>query len=177
MGAESPGTGWCLRVCVFVRRERSGHCGCICPATSLTPYLCVCTLCAKIQSIATPAVERRSAATLEGRGRAERAGNTPQLKAQLVNTRRASILLQFRYCSGRRRPRLPAGRLPVWVLGPMLCRVEWLAGLDCVCLSGSCLSAIILTGSWCQNVNCRMKRTFKVSLEVDTKWCIHESDT
>lgn len=71
-------------VCVFVRRERSGHCGCICPATSLTPYLCVCTLCAKIQSIATPAVERRSAATLEGRGRAERAGNTPQLKAQLV---------------------------------------------------------------------------------------------
>lgn len=38
--------------------EWSGHCSYICLAASLSPYLCVCTLCAKIQSIATPAVER-----------------------------------------------------------------------------------------------------------------------
>lgn len=67
--------------------EWSGHCSYICLAASLSPYLCVCTLCAKIQSIATPAVERGEGQQPHWRsqarqtdGNTENIGNTPQAK-------------------------------------------------------------------------------------------------
>lgn len=69
--------------------EWSGHCSYICLAASLSlsPYLCVCTLCAKIQSIATPAVERGEGQQPHWRswarqtdGDTENIRNTPQAR-------------------------------------------------------------------------------------------------
>lgn len=66
--------------------EWSGHCSSIAAwlPLSLSPYLCVCTLCAKIQSIATPAVERGEGQQPHWRSRArqtdgerENIGNWP----------------------------------------------------------------------------------------------------
>lgn len=65
----------------------SGHCSYICLGASLSPYLCVCTLCAKIQSIATPAMERGEGQQLhwssqarQTHGNTENMGDTPQAR-------------------------------------------------------------------------------------------------
>lgn len=93
MGVESRRTVFFFLLVWSKRRgvKWSGHCSYICLGASLSPYLCFCTLCAKIQSIATPAVERGEGQQLywssqarQTQGDTENMGNTPQ--AVVVST-------------------------------------------------------------------------------------------
>lgn len=81
--------------------EWSGHCSYICLAASLPPYLCVCTLCAKIQSIATPAVEREgqqphwTSRAGQTDGEREETGNTPQVTHVFSRVNERLLLFHF----------------------------------------------------------------------------------